>query len=60
MAATSTRSNSVGHSGAYNSFRSTSHRCDGSVHFIKSSINGLTWRALGSIAGGEIISSDQY
>jgi prepilin-type N-terminal cleavage/methylation domain-containing protein/prepilin-type processing-associated H-X9-DG protein len=33
---------------------------DGSVHFVKSSISGLTWRALGTIAGGEVISSDQY
>ena len=33
---------------------------DGSVHFIKNSVNGYTWRALGTIAGGEVISSDQY
>jgi prepilin-type processing-associated H-X9-DG protein len=33
---------------------------DGSVRFIKNSVNGLTWRALGSIAGGEVISSDSY
>ena len=33
---------------------------DGSVHFIKNSINGATWIALGSISGGEVISSDQY
>jgi prepilin-type N-terminal cleavage/methylation domain-containing protein/prepilin-type processing-associated H-X9-DG protein len=33
---------------------------DGSVRFIKNSINGLNWRALGSIAGGEIISADAY
>jgi prepilin-type processing-associated H-X9-DG protein len=33
---------------------------DGSVHFIKSSINGDTWRALGSVNGGEVISSDSY
>jgi prepilin-type processing-associated H-X9-DG protein len=32
---------------------------DGSVHFSKSTININTWRALGSKAGGEIISSDQ-
>ena len=31
---------------------------DGSVHFIKDSINMNTWRAVGSKAGGEIISSD--
>jgi prepilin-type N-terminal cleavage/methylation domain-containing protein/prepilin-type processing-associated H-X9-DG protein len=34
--------------------------CDGSVRFIKSSINGLVWRSLGTVAGGEAISSDQY
>ena len=33
---------------------------DGSVHFIKNSINGSTWIQLGSINGGEVISSDQY
>ena len=33
---------------------------DGSVHFIKSTINGDAWRALGSVGGGEVISSDSY
>jgi prepilin-type processing-associated H-X9-DG protein len=33
---------------------------DGSVHFIKNTINPLTWVALGSISAGEVISSDQY
>jgi prepilin-type N-terminal cleavage/methylation domain-containing protein/prepilin-type processing-associated H-X9-DG protein len=33
---------------------------DGSVRFIKDSINWQTWRALGSIAGGEVISADSY
>jgi prepilin-type N-terminal cleavage/methylation domain-containing protein/prepilin-type processing-associated H-X9-DG protein len=33
---------------------------DGSVRFIKSSINGGTWRALGTVAGGEVISSDAF
>ncbi len=33
---------------------------DGSVKFFKSSINGNTWRALGTIAGGEVVSSDAY
>jgi prepilin-type N-terminal cleavage/methylation domain-containing protein/prepilin-type processing-associated H-X9-DG protein len=33
---------------------------DGSVHFVKSTINGSTWRALGTIAGGEVVSSDSY
>jgi prepilin-type processing-associated H-X9-DG protein len=34
--------------------------CDGSVKFIKSTVNLQTWWALGSRAGGEVISSDQY
>ena len=33
---------------------------DGSVKFIKDGINGQAWRALGTIGGGEIISSDAY
>lgn len=33
---------------------------DGSVRFIKSTINGTTWRALGTISGGEVLSSDTY
>ncbi len=34
--------------------------CDGSVHFIKNTIDYTTYRALGSINGGEVISSDGY
>ena len=33
---------------------------DGSVRFIKSTIDGNTWRALGTISGGEVISADSY
>jgi prepilin-type N-terminal cleavage/methylation domain-containing protein/prepilin-type processing-associated H-X9-DG protein len=33
---------------------------DGSVKFIKNSINVPTYRALGTRAGGEVISADQY
>jgi prepilin-type N-terminal cleavage/methylation domain-containing protein/prepilin-type processing-associated H-X9-DG protein len=33
---------------------------DGSVHFLKNSINLRTFCALGSIAGGEVLSSDAY
>jgi prepilin-type processing-associated H-X9-DG protein len=33
---------------------------DGSVHFVKNSVNPVTWYALGTIAGGEVISSDSY
>jgi prepilin-type N-terminal cleavage/methylation domain-containing protein/prepilin-type processing-associated H-X9-DG protein len=34
--------------------------CDGSVKFIKSSVNIRTWHALGSIDFGEVVSADQY
>ncbi len=33
---------------------------DGSVHFLKNSINQATFCALGSRAGGEVVSSDAY
>ena len=33
---------------------------DGSVHFLKSTINMVTFCGLGSRAGGEVVSSDQY
>jgi prepilin-type N-terminal cleavage/methylation domain-containing protein/prepilin-type processing-associated H-X9-DG protein len=33
---------------------------DGSVRFIKSTINWTTWRALGTIDTGEVISADAY
>jgi prepilin-type N-terminal cleavage/methylation domain-containing protein/prepilin-type processing-associated H-X9-DG protein len=33
---------------------------DGGVRFVKSSIAGNTWRALGTISGGEVISADAY
>jgi hypothetical protein len=34
--------------------------CDGSVRFIKDSVNLLTWMALSTTKGGEIISADAY
>jgi hypothetical protein len=33
---------------------------DGSVRFVKSTIDGFVWRALGTVAGGEVISADAY
>ncbi len=33
---------------------------DGSVKFVKNSINRMTWWALGTRGGGEVISSDAY
>ncbi len=33
---------------------------DGSVHFIKNSVNYQTWRALGTVGGGETVSADSY
>jgi prepilin-type N-terminal cleavage/methylation domain-containing protein len=33
---------------------------DGSVKFMKSGISGTTWRALGTIAGGEIVNGTDY
>jgi prepilin-type N-terminal cleavage/methylation domain-containing protein/prepilin-type processing-associated H-X9-DG protein len=34
--------------------------CDGSVKFVKNTVNLPIWAALGSKAGGEVISSDAY
>jgi len=33
--------------------------CDGSIRFYRNSISNTTWAALGSMAGGEIVGSDQ-
>jgi hypothetical protein len=33
---------------------------DGSVRFAKDSINLVTWRALATTQGGEVISADSY
>jgi prepilin-type N-terminal cleavage/methylation domain-containing protein/prepilin-type processing-associated H-X9-DG protein len=33
---------------------------DGSVRFIKGTVSGSTWRALGTTSGGEVISADAY
>jgi prepilin-type processing-associated H-X9-DG protein len=33
---------------------------DGSVKFVKSSVNGFTWRALGTVAGNDVVPGDGY
>jgi hypothetical protein len=33
---------------------------DGHVQFIKDTVNVLTWQALGSRNGGEVVSADAY
>ena len=32
--------------------------CDGSVRFIKNTINLFVWRGLGTTQGGEVLSAD--
>jgi prepilin-type processing-associated H-X9-DG protein len=44
-----------GHSGGVNSLF-----CDGSVKFIKDSVNVTAWQSLGSRNGGEVVGSDAY
>jgi len=52
----------AGHIGArsYHSGGVNVSFADGSVKFIKSSVNLGTWRALGSRSGNEVISADSY
>lgn len=33
---------------------------DGSVKFVKSGVDGVVWRATGTIAGGEVVGADAY
>jgi hypothetical protein len=33
---------------------------DGSIHFVKNSIDLRTWRALSTIAGSEVVSPETY
>jgi len=33
---------------------------DGSVRFVKSTVNYITWQAIGSMAGGEVVSADAF
>jgi prepilin-type N-terminal cleavage/methylation domain-containing protein/prepilin-type processing-associated H-X9-DG protein len=34
--------------------------CDGSVKFVKNTVNLFTWRALSTTQGGEVVSADSY
>ncbi len=52
FAAVTSRSHHVG--GVHSMFG------DGTVKLISSSIDGLLWRTLGTIAGGEVVSGDEY
>ncbi len=33
---------------------------DGHVQYIKDTVSAYTYRALGTVQGGEVVSSDQY
>jgi prepilin-type processing-associated H-X9-DG protein len=33
---------------------------DGSVRWVKNTVDPTVWRGLGTIAGGEVLSADQY
>jgi hypothetical protein len=33
---------------------------DGTVRFVRSAINGMLWRALGTVAGGDLVPGDGY
>jgi hypothetical protein len=33
---------------------------DGSVHFVKNTINQLTWYAIGTKGQGEVVSADAF
>lgn len=35
-------------------------RCDGSITFVRDSINPVTWRAFGTIGGGEVLDASQF
>jgi len=45
---------------SYHSGGANAAFADGSVRFIKDSVNLQTWMALGTKAGGEVVSSDAY
>ncbi len=50
----------VGGFSSYHPFGANFLFCDGSVHFLKQSINPSVYRFLGNRADGELIDSDQY
>ena len=50
----------VGGFSSYHPFGANFLFCDGSVHFLKQSINPRVYRFLGNRADGELIDSDQY
>ena len=33
---------------------------DGSVRFVKSTIDGMVWRSVGTVAGGEVLSAESF
>ena len=33
---------------------------DGSVKFVKGTVDGMVWRALGTVAGGEVVGGEAY
>jgi hypothetical protein len=33
---------------------------DGSIRFVKSTVDGTLWRGLGTVAGAEVTSADSY
>jgi hypothetical protein len=33
---------------------------DGSVRFVKNTVDPVVWRNLGTIAGGEVVSADAF
>jgi prepilin-type processing-associated H-X9-DG protein len=33
---------------------------DGRVRFVKNTIDGMVWRAMGTVAGSEVVAADSY
>ncbi|GAC1473722.1 MAG: DUF1559 domain-containing protein [Isosphaeraceae bacterium] len=57
---TSTSRSDISNSDSYHSGGANVTMGDGSVRFIKDSINPITWYALGTRALGEVVSADSY